>query len=188
MMPPIATRCWWAVHSMKTMCVLVSLPNSGKTTLALRRQLAVKALKETAAYDEIISATLEKNLEIENNLLNKMGPIRAENVKSIDQFPEHVSISLVKQQSLRYGENPHQQAAIYRGGPPGIVNAVQSHGKEMSFNNYTDADAALRAAYDHSEPCVAIIKHANPCGIATANDVATAHKLAHECDPIPSSR
>jgi phosphoribosylaminoimidazolecarboxamide formyltransferase/IMP cyclohydrolase len=89
-----------------------------------------------------------------------------------------------RQSSLRYGENPHQKAAIYRGGPPGIVNAVQSHGKEMSFNNYTDADAAWRAALDHQQPCVAIIKHANPCGIATGEDIASAYLAAHACDPV----
>jgi phosphoribosylaminoimidazolecarboxamide formyltransferase/IMP cyclohydrolase len=89
-----------------------------------------------------------------------------------------------RENSLRYGENPHQKAAIYRGGPPGIVNAVQSHGKEMSFNNYTDADAAWRASLDHLEPCVAIIKHANPCGIAIGVDIAAAYEKAHACDPV----
>ena len=88
---------------------------------------------------------------------------------------------------LRYGENPHQSAAVYRNSgrsSSGIANAKQLHGKEMSFNNYTDADAALRAAFDHAEPCVAIIKHANPCGIAIASDIATAHARAHACDPV----
>jgi len=88
---------------------------------------------------------------------------------------------------LRYGENPHQSANVYRDTgliPKGIASAKQLHGKEMSFNNYTDADAALRAAFDHEQPCVAIIKHANPCGIAIASDIATAHAKAHECDPI----
>jgi phosphoribosylaminoimidazolecarboxamide formyltransferase/IMP cyclohydrolase len=81
-------------------------------------------------------------------------------------------------------ENPHQGAAIYRGGPEGIVQAKQLHGKEMSFNNYTDADAAWRAAHDHTEPCVAIIKHANPCGIAIGKDIADAYTKAHECDSV----
>ncbi len=86
---------------------------------------------------------------------------------------------------LRYGENPHQAASVYAGaGGTGIAQARQLHGKEMSFNNYTDADAALRAAFDHSEPCVAIIKHANPCGIATAVDITSAHLKAHACDPV----
>jgi len=86
---------------------------------------------------------------------------------------------------LRYGENPHQAASVYAGlERTGIAQARQLHGKEMSFNNYTDADAALRAAFDHSEPCVAIIKHANPCGIATAIDITSAHLKAHACDPV----
>jgi phosphoribosylaminoimidazolecarboxamide formyltransferase/IMP cyclohydrolase len=99
-------------------------------------------------------------------------------------IPDWFGLIWKRESSLRYGENPHQSASIYRGGPPGIVNAVQSHGKEMSFNNYTDADAAWRAALDHSEPCVAIIKHANPCGIATGSDIASAYLAAHACDPV----
>jgi phosphoribosylaminoimidazolecarboxamide formyltransferase/IMP cyclohydrolase len=88
---------------------------------------------------------------------------------------------------LRYGENPHQSASVFKnksGDVSGIATATQHHGKEMSFNNYTDADAAIRAAYDHSEPCVAIIKHANPCGIAISSDIAKAYLAAHECDPV----
>jgi phosphoribosylaminoimidazolecarboxamide formyltransferase/IMP cyclohydrolase len=87
---------------------------------------------------------------------------------------------------LRYGENPHQQAALYSdpGSPPGLAQAEQLHGKEMSYNNYVDADAAWRAAHDFTDPCVAIIKHANPCGIAIGADVAEAHRKAHACDPV----
>ena len=88
---------------------------------------------------------------------------------------------------LRYGENPHQQAALYRNDAvwPGLAQAEQLHGKEMSYNNYIDADAAWRAAFDHEETCVAIIKHANPCGIAISSvSVADAHRKAHECDPL----
>ena len=87
---------------------------------------------------------------------------------------------------LRYGENPHQQAALYRDRPrrPGWPTAEQLHGKEMSYNNYVDADAARRAAYDFDEPAVAIIKHANPCGIAVGADIAEAHRKAHACDPV----
>ncbi|MGH3432838.1 MAG: bifunctional phosphoribosylaminoimidazolecarboxamide formyltransferase/IMP cyclohydrolase, partial [Thermocrispum sp.] len=85
---------------------------------------------------------------------------------------------------LRYGENPHQQAALYTSGRPGLAAAEQLHGKEMSYNNYVDADAALRAAYDHVRPAVAIIKHANPCGIAVGTDTAQAHRKAHACDPL----
>ena len=87
---------------------------------------------------------------------------------------------------LRYGENAHQQAALYRdpGGPAGITGAEQLHGKEMSYNNYTDGDAAYRAAYDFVEPAVAIVKHANPCGVAIGGDIAEAHRKAHACDPV----
>jgi len=90
---------------------------------------------------------------------------------------------------LRYGENSHQEAALYvTPGGAGIAQATQLHGKEMSYNNYTDADAALRTAYDFSEPAVAIIKHAQPCGIAVArgsgDPIASAHLRAHECDPV----
>src|SRR5699024_58711 len=87
---------------------------------------------------------------------------------------------------LRYGENPHQPAALYVSGgeASGLAAAAQSHGKEMSYNNYVDADAAWRAAHDHADPCVAIIKHANPCGIAVDEDIAVAHRKAHECDSV----
>ena len=88
---------------------------------------------------------------------------------------------------LRYGENPHQQAALYSDDAawPGLAQAEQLHGKEMSYNNFTDADAAWRAAFDHEQTCVAIIKHANPCGIAISSvSVADAHRKAHECDPL----
>src|SRR5699024_3823290 len=87
--------------------------------------------------------------------------------------------------ALRYGENPHQQASIVREGTTGVANAKQLHGKEMSYNNYQDADAAWRAAWDHERPCVAIIKHANPCGIAVSDEsIAAAHAAAHACDPM----
>src|SRR5207253_7387785 len=86
---------------------------------------------------------------------------------------------------LRYGENPHQRAALYTrpGAAEGIAVAELLHGKAMSYNNYVDADAARRAAYDFGEPCVAIIKHSNPCGIAVGTDVADAHRKANACDP-----
>ena len=87
---------------------------------------------------------------------------------------------------LRYGENPHQPAALYldeaRSG--GLAAARQLHGKQMSYNNYVDADAARRTAYDFAEPAVAIIKHANPCGVAVGADIAQAHQRAHACDPV----
>jgi phosphoribosylaminoimidazolecarboxamide formyltransferase/IMP cyclohydrolase len=100
-------------------------------------------------------------------------------------FPAWVGATWERSAVLRYGENPHQRAALYA--PPGgggLAGAEQLHGKEMSYNNYVDADAARRAAYDHQRPCVAVVKHTNPCGIAVADDVAAAHRAAHACDPV----
>ena len=101
-------------------------------------------------------------------------------------WPPYAGVALERAEILRYGENPHQHAALYvdHDVPPGLAQAVQLHGKAMSYNNYVDTDAARRAAYDHPEPCVAIIKHANPCGIAIGADVADAHRKAHACDPV----
>ena len=102
-------------------------------------------------------------------------------------FPAWIGATWEKAAVLRYGENPHQGAALYRRSAPGAAGwpqAEQLHGKEMSYNNYVDTDAARRAAYDFDEPAVAIIKHANPCGIAVGADVAEAHRKAHACDPV----
>ena len=101
------------------------------------------------------------------------------------RFPDFLGATWERENTLRYGENPHQPAALYvDGSGSGLAQAEQLHGKEMSYNNYTDTDAARRAAYDHDEPAVAIIKHANPCGIAVGADVAEAHRKAHACDPL----
>jgi phosphoribosylaminoimidazolecarboxamide formyltransferase/IMP cyclohydrolase len=104
-------------------------------------------------------------------------------------LPPWVGASWRRVAALRYGENPHQRAALYTArhrAVPGLAEAAQLHGKEMSYNNYVDSDAAWRAAHDHAAACVAIIKHANPCGIAVsrAGDVADAHRRAHACDPV----
>jgi len=141
---------------------LINAVEVGGFTLAERRALALKAFRTTAEYDLAIANWLGHS----------------------EELPDWFGRIYHRENSLRYGENPHQKAAIYSDGVAGIVGAVQLHGKEMSFNNYTDADAAWRATLDHNDPCVAIIKHANPCGIATASDIATAHKKAHECDPV----
>ena len=141
---------------------LIAAIKEGGFTLAQRRQLALESFRTTAEYDLTIATWLGQS----------------------DELPHWFGRIWQRESALRYGENPHQGAAIYSDGPAGIVNAVQLHGKEMSFNNYTDADAAWRAALDHIDSCVAIIKHANPCGIATATDIADAHRKAHECDPV----
>ncbi|MDJ0113718.1 bifunctional phosphoribosylaminoimidazolecarboxamide formyltransferase/IMP cyclohydrolase, partial [Rhodococcus erythropolis] len=101
-------------------------------------------------------------------------------------FPAWVGATWNRSAVLRYGENPHQDAALYENpaAPAGLAQAEQLHGKEMSYNNYTDSDAAWRAAYDFTDPAVAIIKHANPCGIAIGTDIADAHRKAHACDPV----
>jgi phosphoribosylaminoimidazolecarboxamide formyltransferase/IMP cyclohydrolase len=106
-----------------------------------------------------------------------------------DGWPEWTGASWDKVSALRYGENPHQRAALYRHWRPGLASAEQLHGKEMSYNNYVDVDAAWRAANDFTDPAVAIIKHANPCGIAAISggddsSVALAHERAHACDPV----
>ena len=104
-----------------------------------------------------------------------------------DGYPAWAGATWDKAAVLRYGENPHQSAALYVNGfqpTPGLAQAQQLHGKEMSYNNYVDADAARRAAYDFDQPAVAVIKHANPCGIAVGADVAEAHRKAHACDPV----
>ena len=140
----------------------------GGFTLAERTSLAAQAFQHTAAYDVAVASWMSSVL-----------------VDSDEQFPEWVGGTWDRSAVLRYGENPHQAAALYvspTGG--GIAQAEQLHGKEMSYNNFTDADAAWRAAFDHEAPTVAIIKHANPCGIAVGDDIAEAHRKAHACDPV----
>jgi phosphoribosylaminoimidazolecarboxamide formyltransferase/IMP cyclohydrolase len=140
----------------------------GGFTLAERQKLAAAAFRHTASYDIAVASW--------------MGSVLAPDTDSV--FPTWVGASWERAEVLRYGENPHQGAALYRGFVPGLAHAEQLHGKQMSYNNYVDTDAAWRAAHDHDDPCVAIIKHANPCGIAVGTDIAAAHRKAHACDPI----
>src|SRR5690606_6444090 len=145
---------------------------AGGFTLAERRRLATDAFVHTATYDLNVATWMGSEL----------------NEHDEAQFPEWIGASWGLADVLRYGENPHQRAAIYRNGhgaARGLAQGTQLHGKEMSYNNYIDADAAYRAAYDHGDqPTVAIIKHANPCGIAVGADIAEAHRKAHACDPV----
>ncbi len=142
----------------------------GGTTLAERRELAREAFRHTAGYDVAVASWIG----------NVVAPDDAGS-----GFPGWTGATWSRAEVLRYGENAHQSAALYRSPQGrGIAQARQLQGKEMSYNNYVDADAALRAAYDHEGPAVAIIKHANPCGIATAATIAEAHALAHACDPV----
>ena len=138
---------------------------SGGFTAEERKKLALEVFRTTAEYDLSIANWLG-----ENN----------------GEPPQWIGRIWKELNPLRYGENPHQRATVYAqsGVSSGLVASQQLHGKEMSFNNYTDADAAWRTAHDHDEPCVAIIKHANPCGIALGSTIAQAHRKAHECDPV----
>ncbi|MGH3859879.1 bifunctional phosphoribosylaminoimidazolecarboxamide formyltransferase/IMP cyclohydrolase [Actinokineospora sp.] len=145
--------------------------NAGGFTLADRQKLALEAFRHTASYDVTVASW--------------MGSVLSPDDEG-SGFPGWVGATWQRSNVLRYGENPHQRAALYTqgDGSSGLATATQLHGKEMSYNNYVDADAAWRAAYDHEAPCVAIIKHANPCGIAVAEiDIAEAHRKAHACDP-----
>ncbi|OYN87918.1 bifunctional phosphoribosylaminoimidazolecarboxamide formyltransferase/IMP cyclohydrolase [Parenemella sanctibonifatiensis] len=141
---------------------------AGGFTHQERRELAAQAFRHTAAYDVQVATWLGGLDEDETD------------------FSPWTGRTWEKVSDLRYGENSHQGAAIYRdtAGGAGLPTAKQLWGKEMSYNNYVDADAARRAAEDFEEPAVAIIKHANPCGIAVGVDVAEAHRLAHACDPV----
>ncbi|MFI6367200.1 bifunctional phosphoribosylaminoimidazolecarboxamide formyltransferase/IMP cyclohydrolase [Nocardia sp. NPDC050630] len=149
---------------------------AGGFTLAQRTALAAKAFQHTASYDVAVASWMTSVL----------APASEPNETVARQFPSWIGGSWERASVLRYGENPHQSAALYtqNDGSRGLAQAKQLHGKEMSYNNYTDADAAWRAAYDHSAPAVAIIKHANPCGIAIGADLAEAHRKAHACDPV----
>ncbi|MGH3383072.1 MAG: bifunctional phosphoribosylaminoimidazolecarboxamide formyltransferase/IMP cyclohydrolase [Nocardioidaceae bacterium] len=145
---------------------------AGGFTLAARQRLAAEAFVHTATYDV--------------NVASWMGSTITDTSEGTG-WPAWVGATWNKSAVLRYGENPHQRAALYTSGfvpEPGLAQAEQLHGKEMSYNNVVDADAARRAAYDFDGPAVAIIKHANPCGIAVGADVAEAHRKAHACDPV----
>jgi phosphoribosylaminoimidazolecarboxamide formyltransferase/IMP cyclohydrolase len=139
----------------------------GGFTFDQRKQLAAQAFAHTAAYDVAVASWFAGTYS-----------------PSEDGWPEFTGATWDKSAVLRYGENPHQPAALYRHWRGGLAAAEQLHGKEMSYNNYVDTDAARRAAYDFELPAVAIIKHANPCGIAVGADVAEAHARAHACDPV----
>jgi phosphoribosylaminoimidazolecarboxamide formyltransferase/IMP cyclohydrolase len=145
---------------------LIDSLRSGGTSLKLRQKLAQQAFAHTASYDTAVASFLAREFGNETK-------------------PDSITITLTKDQDLRYGENSHQQAALYLSSDSsGVAAAIQHSGKQMSYNNFVDADAALRAAHDFQAPAVAIIKHANPCGIATGDDVAAAYQAAHETDPV----
>ena len=146
---------------------------AGGFTLEQRQRLATEAFVHTATYDVHVASW--------------MGSVVAPDGTG-NGFPSWVGATWDRAAVLRYGENPHQRAALYTSGfgSPGLAQAEQLHGKEMSYNNYVDADAATRAAHEHQDACVAIIKHANPCGTAISRDgsIEAAYRKAFDCDPV----
>jgi phosphoribosylaminoimidazolecarboxamide formyltransferase/IMP cyclohydrolase len=156
---------------------------SGGFDNAARQRLAGKAYAHTAAYDAAVANWFSQQTVMADQELTGT---EGETATEASCWAPYIGVALERAEVLRYGENPHQRAALYvqQGAEAGIAQAEQLHGKAMSFNNYVDGDAAYRAAYDFDEPCVAIIKHANPCGIAIGADIAEAHAKAHACDPV----
>jgi phosphoribosylaminoimidazolecarboxamide formyltransferase/IMP cyclohydrolase len=154
---------------------VVAAVQGGGFTLAERTRLAAQAFVHTATYDVAVASWM-------GNVATTTDEVDGVSTG----FPAWVGATWDRADVLRYGENPHQRAAVYTSGygAAGLAQARQLHGKAMSYNNYVDADAAWRAAHDHDGPAVAIIKHANPCGIAVGADIADAHAKAHACDPV----
>lgn len=157
--------------------------HGGATTKNTRRRLAAKVYTRTAAYDTAISMWLNTYLELQDEAIDPDDPF---------DIPSVFGVQLTKVQDLRYGENPHQTAAVFRFGsdfeqlgssPNPLVGAEQIQGKELSYNNFLDADAAWNAVREFDEPAVVILKHQNPCGSAVAGDVTTAYDRAFACDP-----
>ncbi|RYY27950.1 MAG: bifunctional phosphoribosylaminoimidazolecarboxamide formyltransferase/IMP cyclohydrolase [Sphingomonadales bacterium] len=147
-----------------------ALVREGVTTMAQRRKFAAKAYAATAAYDAMIASWFGM-------------------VDQGEAFPETIHLALKRGEALRYGENPHQQAAFYSHGGPaasGIGDARQVQGKALSYNNYNDADAALEllSEFRDGPPTVVIVKHANPCGVASGETLAEAYAAAFACDTV----
>lgn len=168
---------------------------AGGFTLAERQELATIAFTRTAEYDDAISDWMLDQLpEVEGDdetgdSSQEDDALDADAPRSILDLSDEDAAQLGFTATLRYGENPHQRARLAVTDPevPGIAGAEQLGGKAMSYNNYVDADAAVRAAFDHERPCVAVVKHNNPCGIAVAadgEDIAVAHLRAHGTDPL----
>lgn len=153
--------------------------NNGATTLETRSKLALDVFRITSAYDGAIAKWMECHLSA-----------TSENTAFIPiDFPVHEQLDLSKKQDLRYGENPHQAAAFYvRQDYPGaafsLANAQQLQGKELSYNNYLDLDAAWAAVREYEKPACVIVKHLTPCGVCVDENITLAYKRAHECDPV----
>ena len=146
--------------------VLQEIKEGGDTTLETRKRLAAKVFRHTAAYDALIGDYLSQ--------------------QAGEQLPERFTVTYEKIQDLRYGENPHQRAAFYRkplAGKGDLTTAEQLHGKELSYNNINDANAALAIVKEFDEPAVVAVKHMNPCGVGIGTTVAEAYRKAYESDP-----
>ena len=175
---------------------VIAAVQAGGTTLELRRSLATEAFVHTAQYDGAVANWFLDQQDAgweDAPAVAEAEASEEDEVAAIFATSEgYVGYEVfgLRESVLRYGENSHQRAALFsENAGVGIAQATQLHGKEMSYNNYVDADAALRAAFDHERPAVAIIKHANPCGVAVAPEgaadpIAAAHELAHACDPV----
>lgn len=146
----------------------------GGFTLPQRAEFATRAFSHTASYDTAVATWMSSEF---------VDPADSD---ATGEFPEWMGAAWSRRDVLRYGENPHQSAAVYvsHTREPGIASAQQLHGKQMSYNNFVDADAARRAAFDFVDPAVAIIKHANPCGIAVGLDAEEAYRKAFATDPV----
>ncbi|MGI8760975.1 MAG: bifunctional phosphoribosylaminoimidazolecarboxamide formyltransferase/IMP cyclohydrolase [Jatrophihabitantaceae bacterium] len=157
---------------------------AGGFDLPARQRFAREAFRHTAGYDIAVASWFGAVLAPDDGATPSSDGGVA--VEAPSGFPGWIAADYERAAVLRYGENPHQRAALYitRDGREGVARGEQIAGKAMSYNNYVDADAAWRAAYDFADPCVAIIKHANPCGIAIGADIAAAHRAAHACDPV----
>lgn len=163
--------------------VLKAVGGTGGFELAERKRLAGEAFQHTAAYDVAVASWFADGYAPDDTGSEAEAGTGS---GGANPLPAFAGAAWTRGSVLRYGENPHQPAALYTDGSgTGLPSAEQLHGKEMSYNNYVDTEAARRAAYEHGDrPCVAIIKHANPCGIAVGADVAEAHRKAHACDSL----
>ncbi|MEG0829909.1 MAG: bifunctional phosphoribosylaminoimidazolecarboxamide formyltransferase/IMP cyclohydrolase [Anaerovoracaceae bacterium] len=146
--------------------VIDELKEHKTVSLDTKYKLALKVFQHTASYDAMIADYLRKEIG--------------------EDIPDNITLTFEKKQDLRYGENPHQKASYYeeiQPAPGSLVKAQQLHGKELSFNNINDTNGALSALKEFDEPTVVAVKHANPCGVGVAEDICTAYKKAHDCDP-----
>src|SRR5512136_2411933 len=151
--------------------VLDEIRRTGEVSLKTRFELCRTVFLHTARYDSTISAWLNNQVPDEEKT----------------RFPNILTLQFEKVQNLRYGENPHQEGAFYREfgtSEPCVAHAHQLQGKEMSFNNYLDANSALELAKEYAETCAVIVKHNNPCGVATASSLGEAYRRARDCDPV----